>query len=114
MKRLCVLGVMTLLCACGPATTAPQPLEISVAASRASVAVGDTVSFVATVQGTSLLGLDADFGDGGTDSYGTAGARTGKVTFRHPFSARGTYTVKITATDSDTSQKSASVGIQVL
>lgn len=114
MKRLCVVGATSLLCACGPVMLEPRPLEISVAASKASAAVGDTLSFVATVQGTNLLGLDADFGDGGTDRYGTAGARAGKVTFRHPFIAPGTYTVKITATDSDASQKSASVSIQVL
>lgn len=99
---------------CSPATLDVIPLQISVEATPASAPVGDTVTFVATVQGNSLLGLDADFGDGGTDRYGTSGARTGKVTFRHPFLARGTYTVRITVTDSDASTKAASIDIQIL
>lgn len=114
MKRLWIAGAAVLSSACGPATLDVIPLQISVQASNTSAAIGDTVTFVATVQGNSLLGLDADFGDGVTDRYGTSGARTGKVTFRHPFLSRGTYTVKITVTDGDASTKEASIGVQVL
>jgi len=114
MKRLLVVGAAILTSACSPATLEPLPLQISVEAAPASAAVGDTVYFIATVQGNSLLGLNADFGDGGGDSYGTGGARTGRVTFRHPFVARGTYTVKITVTDGNAAQKAASVDVHIL
>lgn len=114
MKRLWIVGTAVVLSACSPATLDVIPLQISVQASSPSASVGDTVTFVATVQGNSLLGLDADFGDGGTDRYVTAGARTGKVTFRHPFLARGAYTVKITVTDGDASIRAASVDVQIL
>jgi hypothetical protein len=114
MKRLLVVGAVVAASACGPAALEVIPLQISVQASQARAAVGDTLDFVATVQGNSLIGLAADFGDGGTDSYGTSGARTGKVTFRHPFLAPGTYTVKITVTDGDATQKAASIGVQIL
>lgn len=114
MKRLLVIGAAVTVSACGPATLEVIPLQISVQGSQASAAVGDTLFFVATVQGNSLIGVAADFGDGGADSYGTGGARTGKVTFRHPFTTRGTYTVTITATDGDATQKAASVDVQIL
>jgi PKD repeat protein len=114
MKRLLVVGAAVAASACGPATLEVLPLQISVEASQPSAAVGDTLYFTATIQGNSILGLDADFGDGAGDTYGTGGARTGKVTFRHPFLARGTYTVKITVTDGDAAQKSASVDVRIL
>lgn len=114
MKRVLVVGAALITSACGPATLESLPLLISVEAAPPSAAVGDTVYFVATVQGNSLLGLNAEFGDGASDSYGTSGARSGRVTFRHPFLARGTYTVKITVTDGNAAQKAASVDVQIL
>jgi len=114
MKRLLVVGAAVLTSACSPATLEPLPLQISVEAAPTSAVVGDTVYFIATVQGNSLLGLNADFGDGAGDSYGTGGARTGRVTFRHPFVARGTYTVRITVTDGSAAQKAASVDVHIL
>jgi hypothetical protein len=114
MRALWIVALTIMLSACSPATLDVIPLQISVQASSASAAIGDTVTFVATVQGNSLLGVDADFGDGATDRFGTSGARSGKVTFRHPFLARGTYTVRITVTDGDASTKATSVAIQIL
>ena len=99
--------------ACTESTLEPLPLEISVAASRTTAAPGDTIVFVATVQGNSLLGLNVDYGDGGLDAYGTAGARTGKVSFRHAYAARGTFTTKISVTDGVAGVKDASVQIRV-
>ena len=99
--------------ACGESTLAPLPLDITLTASRTTAAPGDTISFVATIQGGSLLGLDADYGDSSTDQYGTAGARTGRVTFRHAYGSRGTFTTKITLTDATLGQKSASVEVHV-
>src|SRR5215208_4088 len=98
---------------CRESTLAPLPLEITIAASRTTAAPGDTILFVATVQGGSLLGLEADYGDSTGDTFGTGGARTGKVTFRHAYSTRGTFTTTITLTDATLGQKNASVEIRV-
>jgi len=108
-----MLAVMIAALGCTESTLDPLPLEITVAASRTTAAPGDTILFVATVQGGSLLGLNADYGDTSTDLYGTSGARTGKVTFRHAYATRGTFTTKITLTDATLGQKSASVEIHV-
>ena len=110
---LLTLAVMGAALGCTESTLAPLPLDITIAASRTTVAPGDTVYFVATIQGGTLLGLNADYGDTATDIYGTSGARTGKVTFRHAYSARGTFTTKITLTDATLGTKSASVEIHV-
>jgi len=112
LKRLLIVAGFALVAAC-QSTLEALPLEISVTASRATAAPGDTIVFVATIQGGSLLGLDADYGDNTTEQYGTAGARTGKVTFRHAYSARGTFTTKITVTDASAGQKNASVQVRV-
>ena len=108
-----LLASLVLAWGCSESTVTPLPLEISVAASRTTVAPGDTVVFVATVQGGSLLGLDADFGDNTTDQYGTAGAQTGKVSFHHAYTTRGTFTAKITVTDAVAGQKAASIDVHV-
>lgn len=99
--------------ACAPSALEPLPLEISIAPSRTTAAPGDTILFVATVQGGNLLGLEATYGDSTSDTYGTAGARTGKVTFRHAYRARGTFTTTITVNDAVAGQKNASVEIRV-
>ena len=113
--RIAAILLCTLVLAwgCSESTVEALPLEISVAASRTTVALGDTVVFVATVQGGSLLGLDADFGDQTTDQFGTAGAQTGKVSFRHAYATRGTFTVKITVTDAVAGQKADSIYVHV-
>jgi hypothetical protein len=108
-----VLVALGVVLGCGESTLAPLPLDITVSANRTTAAPGDTIVFLATIQGGSLLGLDADYGDTSTDLYGTSGARTGKVTFRHAYTARGTFTAKITLTDATLGQKSASVDIHV-
>ena len=112
-RRLLFIGALVLAGACTQSSLEALPLQISVAASRATAAPGDTVVFVATIQGGSLLGLDVDYGDTMTEQYGTGGARTGKVSFYHAYAARGTYTTKITVTDATAGQKSASVEIRV-
>lgn len=113
-KFVRVMGTCALLIGCGSSTVEPLPLDITVQASRATAAPGDSIDFVATVQGQDLLGVDVDFGDGSTDSRGTSGARTGKLTFRHAFTTRGAYTTKITVTDGAVGQKTASVVVQIL
>ena len=113
LKRLLVIGSLALAAAACQSSLEALPLEISVTASRATAAPGDTIVFIATIQGGSLLGLDADYGDNTVDQYGTGGARTGKVTFRHAYLLRGTFTTKITVTDASAGQKNASVQVRV-
>ena len=101
------------LASCAQEPLEPLPFQISIETSRATAAPGDTVIFTAVVQGGSLLGLVAEFGDGSSDSYGTSGARTGRVGFRHAYTTRGTFTTTITVTDATAGQKSASVQTRV-
>jgi len=98
---------------CTESMLEPLPFQITVAASRTTAAPGDTIIFVATVQGGALLGLDADYGDSTGDQFAAGGARTGKISFRHAYTARGTYTAKISVTDAALGQKDASVEIRV-
>ena len=99
--------------ACNQTTSSSATLEVTMAASRVSVPPGDTVTFVVNAQGNSLVGLEMDFGDTGTDQYATGGARTARVTFRHAYSARGTFRVRVVVTDAVAGQKDASVEILV-
>ena len=108
-----LVALTALAWGCSESTATSLPLEISITASRTTVALGDTVVFVATVQGGSLLGLGADFGDNTTDQYGTAGAQTGKVSFHHAYATSGTFTVKITVTDAVAGLKADSVDVHV-
>jgi hypothetical protein len=112
-RFLLLAAAIALAGACTQSSLDALPLEITVAASRTTAAPGDTILFVATIQGGSLLGLDVDYGDNTADQYGTSGARTGKVTFRHAYTARGTFTTKITVTDAAAGQKNASVEVRV-
>jgi plastocyanin len=89
------------------------PLDVHVDLSRTSASPGDTVSAVTTAQGATLLGITIDFGDGAGDSYGTSGARTAKVTFKHAYKAPGTYTVSAVATDGVAGQKTTSVQLRI-
>ena len=107
------IAIVIAALACTESTLDPLPLEISIAASRTTAAPGDTIYFVATIQGGSILGLNADYGDTSTDIFGTSGARTGKVTFRHAYTTRGTFTTKITLTDATLGTKSDSIQIRV-
>ena len=99
--------------ACGETNLEPLPLDITVAPSRTTAAPGDTVVFVVTAQGGTLIGVETDYGDGKTDVYGTSGARTAKVTFRHAYGARGTFSMSAKITDGQAGQKTARVEIKV-
>ena len=114
MRRF-LLGLLLLFgaTACHGASLEPLPLDIRMTANRATAAPGDTISFVATAQGGSLVGVVVDFGDGAEDSFGTFGARTAQVTFRHAFASPGAFTVTAMITDAFAGQKSATVDISV-
>jgi hypothetical protein len=101
------------IAACGESALEPLPLQITLESNRPTAAPGDTVNFVVTAQGGTLLGVDIDYGDTSTEQYGTAGARTARVTFHHAYTARGTYQVHAMITDGFVGQKVASIEIRV-
>lgn len=99
--------------ACDDATVDPLPLIVSIEPSRATAAPGDTIGFVVSAQGGSLLGVVMAFGDSTGDQLATGGARTARVTFRHAYSAVGVYQASATVTDALAGEKSASVEVRV-
>jgi hypothetical protein len=110
-----VLGAFLLAgaVACTTEPLEPLPLDITVAASRATAAPGDTVTFVADAQGGNLVGVQIDYGDTGADQFSTSGARTARVTFKHVYQQPATYTVRVVVTDASAGQKEASVEVRV-
>jgi hypothetical protein len=97
----------------GGGNLAPLPLDITVAASKLTASVGDTIAFTASAQGSSLFGVIVDFGDSQTAAYDGHGARTIKIVFGHAFDAKGTYLVRVTASDVSQGSKDASLQIAV-
>ena len=104
---------MCALVACGESTLEPLPLDIKIETSRTTAAPGDTINFVVVTQGGVLLGIDIDYADGSGDQYGTGGARTARVSFRHAYTGRGIYHVNATVTDGTAGQKKAAVDIHI-
>jgi len=99
--------------ACEAATLDPLPLTIGIEASRTTAAPGDTITFVVSAQGGSLVGVAMAFGDDSTAQFATGGARTAEVTFRHAYSSVGVYEARATVTDALAGDKSASVEVRV-
>ena len=112
MRRLLCFA-FAVLAACSAETLAPLPLGIGIEASRITAAPGDSISFLVTAQGGQLVGITTSYGDGTEHQFGTGGARTARVTFRHAFSAPGTYQVQATVTDAVAGLKDASVSVRV-
>jgi len=114
MRRLLVVAAAVVVVAASCIDPVdPLPLDIGLDASRTSAATGDTINFLVTTQGTSLLGVEIDFADGSTDSFTTSGARTAHITFRHAFSVTGSFLVQATVTDVQAGTKSASISVNV-
>ena len=113
--RLALVGLVILVGAASCVSTQLEalPLTVTVEASRTTAAPKDSILFVIRAGGGSLLGLTADYGDGTSDSFGTGGARTASVTFKHSYLTTGTYTVTATATDVAAGQKTATVQVRV-
>jgi len=112
MRRL-LCFVFGILGACSAEPLAPLPLGIGIVASRITAVPGESISFEVTAQGGQLVGITTAYGDGTEDQFGTGGARTARVTFRHAFSAPGTYQVRATVTDAVSGEKEASVEVRV-
>jgi PKD repeat protein len=112
MRRLlagvCVIAALT---ACIEGTE-PLPLGI-VIQKPATISTADSANFVVTAQGNSLVGIETDFGDGRVAGFPTSGARTATVTFRHRYSASGTYDVTATVSDAVLGSKTAAVQVIV-
>jgi PKD domain-containing protein len=110
-----VLGALLLIgtSACSQSTLDTFPVDITVSASPTTAARGDTVSFTVNAHGGNLLGIAIDYGDSSSDQYGTSGARSARVTFKHAYQAPGTFTVQATVTDAVGGQKDASIAIRV-
>jgi hypothetical protein len=114
VRRLLIgLAVTVGIGACDNSELEPLPFEVGIEASRSVTVPGDTVSFVVVAQAGRLFGVEMDFGDSTTDIFGTSGARTARVTFRHAYRLKGTYTVSATVTDATAGQKKATVEIRV-
>ena len=108
---LALAAIVAAMTAC-IGSTDPLPLDISIKAPASGNTV-DSVSIVVTAQGNSLVGIEASYGDGGTASYSTNGARTATVTFRHRYTLSGTYQVTANVTDAVLGSKGTSVQLSV-
>jgi len=112
-NALSCFAIVIGLAACTPATLEPKPLDIGVEANRTTTVPGDTLTFVVSAQGGTLAGIEIDFGDNILDQFGTGGARTARVTFRHAYLERGSYTVRAIVTDAAAGQKQATIEVRV-
>ena len=74
---------------------------------------GDTVSFEVNATGNNLVGVIIDFGDDSTAQYATGGASSARVTFKHAYSAAGSFTVRASVTDAVSGVKEATALIVV-
>lgn len=99
--------------ACSTDPIEPLPLEITLEASRVTAAPGDTITFVAEAQGGTLVGVEINYGDSATDAFATGGARTARISFRHAYTTRGTFTVRSVVTDAVAGQKEATTEVRV-
>jgi hypothetical protein len=91
----------------------PLPLDLTVEANRATAAPGDTITFVTNAQGGSLVGVEIDYGDNSTDSFATGGARTARITFRHAYQQRASFTVRAVVTDAVAGTREATIAVTV-
>lgn len=113
MIRLRAAIAAVLLCACGGNTLGPLALSISLTTTPASPAVGDTVTFVANMQGVGVTAIDVDYGDGTPDGAAIPFARTARNTFKHVYHTAGTFSAAFTVTQADSTAKSATSTVQV-
>lgn len=113
--RRSLLGclLLTALGACGDGSLAPLPLDVTIEASPATAAPGEVVNLVVRAQGGNLIGVEMNYGDGSDEQFGTGGARTARITFRHTYAAAGTYVVRATVVDAVAGSKDASVEVRV-
>lgn len=114
MQRILLcLAALVGVASCTAATLDPKPLDVRIEASRTTAVIGDTLTFVVTAQGGVLVGVEIQYGDSNGDQFGTAGARTARISFRHAYQQIGTYTVRAVVTDAAAGQKEATTEVRV-
>lgn len=111
--RRTFLPLMLLMLAGCDLTSPSRQLSLVLQATPSSAAVGDTISFVATAQGTALDGIRMTYGDGTSDNYTASGGTTAQVLFRHAYQAPGTFQVQGTVTDSRSGTKTTSLSVAI-
>ena len=101
------------LAACRQSTEPPVPLTVSIQANTTVVPRGDTVTFIVNAAGNNLFGAMIDYGDQTSDQYGTGGALSARITFKHAYDTAGTYTVTATVTDAVAGEREATIAVVV-
>jgi PKD repeat protein len=114
MRRALLTFIVVLAgAACGESTLDPLPLAVTVSPNKSVATPRDTITFLVSAQGGSLVGLQIDYADSSGDQFGTSGARTAEITFHHAYAAAGTYQVTVTVADGLAGQKKATTEIRV-
>lgn len=113
MRILIGTLLATIAIACRQTTEAPTQLSVSLQANTSLVPRGDTVTFQVNADGNNLVGVIIDYGDDAMDQYATGGALSARVTFKHAYSAAGSFTVRASVTDAIAGVKEATVSIVV-
>jgi hypothetical protein len=98
---------------CADPTLPPLPLEIGLQVSRTTTVPGDTLNFLVTTQGGSLIDVAIEFADGSSDNFAAGGARTARITFRHAYIVTGTFQVKAVVQDALAGLKEATIQVVV-
>lgn len=113
MKRFYAAFFAVALSACAGDSLDPLPLSVAVATSPVSPAAGETVTFVTMTQGTDVIAIQVDFGDGATDGSNLPFVRTAKNTFKHAYQSAGSYSATFIATQNDSTSKSVVATVEV-
>ena len=113
--RFALVGLSLVIAtlACRQTTEPPGQLTVSLQANTTVVPRGDTVTFTVNAAGNNLFGAIIDYGDQTGDQYATGGALSARITFKHAYSAAGTYTVPATVTDAVAGEREATVAVVV-
>lgn len=105
-------AAVVLLTACaGPLE--PLDLGITLKATPTTAAVGDTVTFLSDAQGTNMIAVAIQYGDGQSEGLDLPFARTAHNTFKHVYAAVGAYTANVTVVQADSAAKTAPVTVTI-
>jgi hypothetical protein len=113
MKYLAVAIALVAITACRQTTEPPGEVTVTLEASHATAQRGDTVTFTVNAAGNNLFGVVVEFGDANVDQYATSGALTARVTFKHAYTAAGTFTVRAIVSDAISGDREATRSIVV-
>jgi hypothetical protein len=112
MRRALFAFITIMVAACAE-TLEPLPLNVTVVPNKSITTRGDSITFLVTAQGGSLVGVQIDYADATGDQFATSGARTASITFHHAYATAGTYAVTVTVTDGSAGEKKATTEIHV-